>query len=67
MGRGAQHTVIKPIPETIEPIFDKVFCCSKVEPGIDYEGRGVNIGQLGVVMGSLYKINQATREAYIRE
>lgn len=67
MGRGAQHTVIKPIPETIEPIFDQVFCCSEVEPGIDYEGRGVNIGQLGMVMGSLYKINQARREAYIRE
>ena len=29
------HTVIEPVPETVEAILDEVFGCSEVEPGID--------------------------------
>lgn len=31
-------TVIKPVPELIEAIFNKVFCSSEIEPWIDYNG-----------------------------
>lgn len=32
---GVRLTVIKPVPETVEAIFYKVFCCSKIEPRIN--------------------------------
>jgi hypothetical protein len=33
---GGPHTVIKPIPKAIESILYQVFCCSEVEPGVNY-------------------------------
>jgi hypothetical protein len=30
------HTVVEPIPEAVESMLDQIFCCSKVEPGINY-------------------------------
>ena len=29
-------TIIEPVPEAVESMLYKVFCCSKVEPGIDW-------------------------------
>lgn len=37
LSRVVRHTVIKPIPEWIEAMLDKVFCCSEVEPRVDWK------------------------------
>lgn len=34
--RELLHTIIEPIPEAIESMLDKIFCCTKIEPRIDY-------------------------------
>lgn len=31
----ARLTIVKPIPETVEAVLDKVFCCSEIEPRVD--------------------------------
>ena len=30
-----QRTVIEPIPKAVEPMFHQIFCCPKIEPGIN--------------------------------
>lgn len=33
--REQLHTIIEPIPEAIESMLNKIFCCTKIEPRID--------------------------------
>lgn len=41
-------TIVEPIPETVEPVLYKIFCCSKVEPRVDLkilvDGWMVDVG-----------------------
>jgi hypothetical protein len=33
---GWDLTVVKPVPEAVEAMLNEVFCCSKVEPRVNF-------------------------------
>lgn len=36
------HTIVEPVPETVESILYEILGCSEVEPRIDYHPMSVN-------------------------